>query len=128
VLPGKVHRVIYEDLVANPGKEVRALFDYLELAFEDASLRFHENDRLVRTASSEQVRRPIFTEALDHWKNFEPWLAPLRTELGFVLETYPAVPRFYSQLHTKLGYSGGWGDADQSWSGRAVQAAKPGSE
>jgi predicted Zn-dependent protease len=138
VLPGKVHRVIYEDLVADPEKEVRALFDYLGLAFEDSSLRFHENDRLVRTASAEQVRRPIFTEALDHWKNFEPWLAPLKTELGFVLDAYPAVPRFYSQLHTKLEYSGGWGDADQSWSGRAVQAApgqaepgqaaKPGSE
>jgi tetratricopeptide (TPR) repeat protein len=124
VLPGKVHRVIYEDLVAEPEKHTRALFDYLGLPFEEAALRFHENDRLVRTASAEQVRRPIFTEGLDHWKNYEPWLGVLKNELGFVLDTYPAVPRFYSQLHTKLEYSGGWGSGEQRWSGQSVQAAK----
>jgi tetratricopeptide (TPR) repeat protein len=124
VLPGKVHRVIYEDMVAEPERETRALFDYLGLPFEDQALRFHESDRLVRTASAEQVRRPIFTAALDHWKHYEPWLAPLKSALGFVLETYPAVPKFYSRLHSKLEYSGGWG-ADQRWSGQSVQAAPP---
>ncbi len=74
VLPGKVHRVIYEDLVADPEGGTRALFRHLDLPFEAASLRFHENTRLVRTASAEQVRRPIFTDALAHWKNYEPWL------------------------------------------------------
>ncbi len=72
--------------------------------------------------SSEQVRRPIFTEGLDHWKNYEPWLGALKAELGFVLETYPAVPRFYSQLHTKLEYSGGWTGTAQAWSGQPVKA------
>ncbi len=62
VLPGKVHRVIYEDLVAEPETQIRALFEHLGMPFEEASLRFYDNDRLVRTASSEQVRRPIFTE------------------------------------------------------------------
>ena len=125
VLPGKVHRVIYEDLVADPEAHTRALFDHLDLPFEDAALRFHENERLVRTASAEQVRRPIFTEALDHWKNYEPFLGQLRNELGFVLETYPEVPKFYSQLHTKLEYSGGgWGSSEQRWLGQSVQAVK----
>jgi tetratricopeptide (TPR) repeat protein len=124
VLPGKVHRVIYEDMVADPERHIRALFERLDLPFEEAALRFHENDRLVRTASSEQVRRPIFSEALDHWKHYEPWLGPLKSALGFVLESYPQVPKFYSRLTGKLEYSGGWG-ADQRWSGQSVQAARP---
>ncbi|HWA88837.1 MAG TPA: sulfotransferase [Rhizomicrobium sp.] len=122
VLPGTVHRVIYEDMVASPEAQTRALFDYLGLAFEDAALRFHESDRLVRTPSAEQVRKPIFTEALDHWKHYEPWLGALKSALGIVADTYPAVPKFYSRLHSKLEYSGGWG-ADQRWSGQSVQAA-----
>ena len=77
----------------------------------------------MRTASAEQVRRPITTEALDYWKHYEPWLGPLKAALGFVLESYPAVPTFYSRLHTKLEYSGGWQGADASWSGQSVQAA-----
>ncbi|MCC6917918.1 MAG: hypothetical protein IT548_01865, partial [Alphaproteobacteria bacterium] len=48
----------------------------------------------VRTASSEQVRRPIFTEGLEQWKNYEPWLDPLKAALGNVLAEYPDVPRF----------------------------------
>jgi len=65
VLPGRVHRVIYENMVADPEAEVRALLDYCGLPFEPACLNFHENDRAVRTASSEQVRRPINTDGLD---------------------------------------------------------------
>lgn len=120
VLPGKVHRVLYEQLVANPERETRALFHYLGLPFEDASLRFYDNDRLVRTASSEQVRRPIFTEALDHWRHYERWLGSLKSTLAFVLDNYPAVPRFYSRLHAKLEYSGTWSGPDSNWSGEAV--------
>ncbi len=82
VLPGRVHRVIYEDMVADTEVEVRRLLDYLDLPFEEACLRFHETDRAVRTASSEQVRRPIFREGLDQWRRFEPWLGPLRAALG----------------------------------------------
>lgn len=88
VLPGRVHRVIYERMVADPEAEIRALLDYCGLAFEAACLKFHENDRAVRTASSEQVRRPINTDGLDQWRHFEPWLTPLKVALGPVLETY----------------------------------------
>lgn len=92
VLPGRVHRVIYEQMVADPEAETRALLAHCGLPFEDACLRFYENDRAVRTASSEQVRRPIFTDAADHWRNYEPWLGELKAALGPVLETYPQAP------------------------------------
>lgn len=92
VLPGHVHRVIYEHMVADPEAEVRSLLAYCGLDFDPACLRFYENDRAVRTASSEQVRRPIFSEGLDQWRRFEPWLGPLKTALGPVLEAYPAAP------------------------------------
>lgn len=92
VLPGRIHRVIYEALVAEPETEVRRLLDHCGLPFEAACLRFYENDRAVRTASSEQVRRPIFTDATDHWRRFEAWLGPLKASLGPVLEAYPAAP------------------------------------
>jgi predicted Zn-dependent protease len=94
VMPGHVHRVFYEDMVADPEIQIRRALDYCGLPFEDACLRFYENDRAVRTASSEQVRRPIFTEATDHWQNFESWLDPLKAALGSVLRVYPAVPVF----------------------------------
>ena len=92
VLPGRVHRVIYEELVADPEGQVRRLLAYCGLAFEDACLRFYENPRAVRTASSEQVRQPIFTGATDHWRHFQPWLSPLIEGLGDVLDAYPAAP------------------------------------
>ncbi|WP_374470634.1 sulfotransferase [Phenylobacterium sp.] len=92
VLPGRVHRVIYEQMVADPEAEVRRLLDYCRLPFEAGCLRFYENDRAVRTASSEQVRRPIYADATEHWRNFEPWLEPLKAALGPVLETYPKAP------------------------------------
>lgn len=82
VLPGRVHRLIYEDLVEQPEAEVRRLLDYLGLPFDAATLRFHENRRAVRTASSEQVRRPINREGLDRWRDYEPWLGPLKAALG----------------------------------------------
>ena len=92
VLPGRVHRVIYEEMVADPEGQTRALLAHCGLPFEEACLRFYENDRAVRTASSEQVRRPIFTDAADHWRNYEPWLGPLKVALGPVLESYPNPP------------------------------------
>jgi predicted Zn-dependent protease len=92
VLPGRIHRVIYERLVADTEAEVRRLLTYLGLGFDPACLRFFDNDRAVATPSSEQVRRPIFTDALDHWRGFEPWLDPLKTALGPVLDAYPDVP------------------------------------
>lgn len=92
VLPGHVHRVIHEQLVADPEGQVRALLAHCGLEFEAACLRFHETDRAVRTASSEQVRRPLSAEGLDHWRNYEPWLGELRAALGPVADAYPAVP------------------------------------
>jgi tetratricopeptide (TPR) repeat protein len=94
VLPGRVHRVFYEALVKDPETEVRALLDYLGLPFEEACLRFHENQRAVRTASSEQVRQPINRQGLDQWQAFEPWLGPMKQALGDVLTHYPEVPAF----------------------------------
>ncbi|EJL31821.1 sulfotransferase family protein [Caulobacter sp. AP07] len=94
VLPGRVHRVIYESMVADPEREIRALLDYCGLPFEASCLNFHENDRAVRTASSEQVRQPIFKDAVEHWQHYEPWLEPLKTALGPVLSAYPAAPEF----------------------------------
>jgi len=94
VLPGRVHRVLYENMVADPETEVRRLLAYLELPFEESCLRFYENERAVRTASSEQVRQPIFTEGVEHWRNYEEWLGPLKTVLGAVLDAYPGVPVF----------------------------------
>ena len=88
VLPGKIHRVIYEDMVEDTEGEVRRLLDCCGLAFEPGCLRFHENDRAVRTASSEQVRRPIFRDGLDQWRHYEPWLGPLKGALGPVIETW----------------------------------------
>jgi hypothetical protein len=91
-LPGRIHRVFYENMIADPEAEVRALLEYLELPFEEACLRFYENDRAVRTASSEQVRRPINRDGLEQWQAFEPWLGPLKKALGPVLDCYPLVP------------------------------------
>jgi tetratricopeptide (TPR) repeat protein len=92
VLPGRIHRVFYERMVDDTETEVRRLLDYCGLPFESGCLRFFENDRPVRTASSEQVRRPIYREGIDHWRHFEPWLGPLAAALGPVLDEYPAMP------------------------------------
>ncbi|HTT99956.1 MAG TPA: sulfotransferase [Rhizomicrobium sp.] len=91
-MPGKVHRVHYEDLVADPEKELRRLFDYLELPFEEACLDFHKTRRVVSTVSSEQVRQPIHRDAVEQWRHYEPWLDPLKAALGPVLDAYPGVP------------------------------------
>lgn len=98
VLPGRVHRVHYESMVENTEAEVRLLLDYCGLPFEEGCLRFYENERAVRTASSEQVRQPIFREGMDQWRHFEPWLGPLKQALGPVLECYPSVPKFTSAI------------------------------
>ena len=92
VLPGRVHRVIYERMVADPEREVRRLLDYCALPFEAGCLRFYENERAVRTASSEQVRQPIFTDSVDHWRAYDSWLEPLKAALGPTLEAYPEAP------------------------------------
>jgi hypothetical protein len=88
VLPAYVHRVIHEELVDNPEREVRRLLDFLGLPFDPACLAFHENPRAVRTASSEQVRRPINRDGFDRWKPLEAQLQPLKVALGPVLQDW----------------------------------------
>jgi tetratricopeptide (TPR) repeat protein len=94
VLPGRVHRVIYEQLVRDPDAEIRELLDHVGVEFEESCLRFYENKRAVTTPSSEQVRQPLNPAGLDQWRNFESWLDPLRRALGPVADVYPAVPTF----------------------------------
>ncbi|MBV8496040.1 MAG: sulfotransferase, partial [Gammaproteobacteria bacterium] len=92
VLPGRIHRVLYEEVVDDTEAQVRRLLAYCQLPFEEQCLRFYETERAVRTASSEQVRQPIFQEGLEHWKNYDRWLGPLKEALGPVLTGYPAAP------------------------------------
>jgi len=82
VLPGRVHRVQYEEMVADTEAQICALLDYCGLEFEEQCLRFYETDRAVRTPSSEQVRKPIYKEGLEQWRNFEAYLDPLKEALG----------------------------------------------
>ena len=89
VLPGKVLRVQYEDVVADLDTQVRRILDYCGLDFEDSCISFHETERSVRTPSSEQVRQPIYQSGVDQWKNFEANLEPLKKALGPVLKRYP---------------------------------------
>ncbi len=82
VLPGKVLRVQYEDVVADTETQVRRMLDFCGLEFEESCLQFHETERPVRTASSEQVRQPIYSAALEHWRNYESHLDELKTALA----------------------------------------------
>ncbi len=98
VLPGRVHRVFYESMVEDPEAEVRRLLAHCGLDFEPGCLKFYENDRAVRTASSEQVRQPIFRDGLDQWRRYEPWLDSLKQALGPVLDAYPGIPEAPGRL------------------------------
>ncbi len=89
VLPGKVLRVQYEDVVRDVRGQVERMLDYCGLPFEDACVSFYETRRSVRTPSSEQVRQPIYEQALEQWRHFEPWLEPLKIALGPVMDRYP---------------------------------------
>src|SRR6185437_5456242 len=102
VLPGKVHRIFYEDLVANPEKEVRRLFDYLGVPFEEQCLRFYEKEQAIMTTSAEQARTPIYKSGIGSWRHYEPWLEPLRSALGPVLGAYPGVPKFFTPMQISM--------------------------
>ncbi len=93
-LPGRIHRVLYENLVQDPEAEIRRLLEFLGLPFQEDCLRFHENRRTMVSVSAEQVRKPISREASGYWRNYEPWLGPLKSALGRVLEAYPDLPSF----------------------------------
>jgi tetratricopeptide (TPR) repeat protein len=88
VLPGRVLRIQYEDVVDDLDSHVRRLLDFCGLEFEPRCVEFYKTERSIRTASSEQVRQAIYREGLDHWRHFEPWLGPLKVALGEALEDY----------------------------------------
>jgi tetratricopeptide (TPR) repeat protein len=92
VLPGRIHTVIYEKLIADPEGELRRLFDYLELPFEEQCLRFHETRRIAGTLSSQQVRTPLYRSGVDQWRPYEQWLGPLKSALAETLHEYPRSP------------------------------------
>ncbi|NNC76848.1 MAG: hypothetical protein HKN77_02730 [Woeseiaceae bacterium] len=89
VLPGKVLRVQYEDVVADLEPQVRRILDHCGLPFEEGCVEFHRTERSVRTPSSEQVRQPIYKSGLEQWRNFESHLDPLKQALGGILDRYP---------------------------------------
>jgi hypothetical protein len=82
VLAGRILRVQHEEVVADLEGSVRRILDFCGLQFEPTCLEFYRTERSVRTASSEQVRQPIYKEGIDQWRHFEPWLGPLREALG----------------------------------------------
>ena len=89
VLPGRVHKVQYEEMVSDTENQIRMLLEYCGLEFEEACLRFYETDRAIRTPSSEQVRQPIYTKGVEQWRNYEAHLDPLKEALGPLLDRYP---------------------------------------
>ncbi len=88
VLPGRILRVIHEDVVEDLEGTVRRMLDFCGLEFEPACIDFHKTERSVRTASSEQVRQPIFREGINQWRNYRAWLGPLEDALGDALTRY----------------------------------------
>jgi len=82
VLPGQILRVHHEDVVEDVEAQVRRILEFCGLPFEQACIDFHQTKRAVRTASSEQVRQPIYRQGVAQWRHFEPWLEPLKQALG----------------------------------------------
>ncbi|MHB8477102.1 MAG: tetratricopeptide repeat-containing sulfotransferase family protein [Steroidobacteraceae bacterium] len=82
VLPGRMLRIQHEDVVDNLEANVRRILEYCELEFEPGCVEFYRTERTVHSASSEQVRRPIYREGVDQWRHYEPWLGPLKEALG----------------------------------------------
>ena len=97
VMPGRIHRVIYERMIDDTETEVRALLEYCDLDFETACLEFYKTERAVRTPSAQQVRKPIYKDAADEWRRYEAHLGPLKSALGPVLESYPDAPATFPQ-------------------------------
>jgi hypothetical protein len=92
VLPGRILRLHYENVVRDLEGSVRTLLDYCGLKFESACVEFHNTQRSVRTPSSEQVRQPIFRDGLDQWKKYQAWLLPLKVALGDATYRYRDLP------------------------------------
>lgn len=97
MLPGQILRVHYEDVVADLEGQVRRILDFCGLPFEQACLDFHATRRAVRTASSEQVRQPIYDSGVEQWRHFERHLDPLKSALGPALERYRSDTRLCTE-------------------------------
>jgi len=82
VLPGRILRVQHAEVVSDLEGSVRRILEFCELDFEPGCIQFHRTERQVHSASSEQVRQPIYREGLEQWRHFEPWLGPLKAALG----------------------------------------------
>jgi hypothetical protein len=85
VLPGRILRVCYEDVIEDLERNVRRILEFCDLKFDPACLEFYKLDRSVATASSEQVRQPVFREGLLQWRNYGPWLGQLKCHLDDAL-------------------------------------------
>ena len=88
VLPGRIHRLIHDDLVEDLEGQVRRLLDYVGVPFDENCLRFFETKRAVHTPSSEQVRQPINRKGFGRWRHYEPWLDEMKQALGSTLEDW----------------------------------------
>jgi exonuclease VII small subunit len=93
VMPGKVLDVHYEETVTDLEGQVRRILEHCGLPFEESCLRFHETERAVKTASSEQVRQPIYTGALGKWRRYEDHLQLWQEQLGDIVNELPEVSR-----------------------------------
>jgi tetratricopeptide (TPR) repeat protein len=81
-LPGRILRVQHEEVVDDLEANVRRILEFCELEFEPGCVEFYKTARSVHSASSEQVRRPIYRDGVDQWRQYEPWLGPLKDALG----------------------------------------------
>ena len=93
ILPGKVLDVHYEETVTDLESQVKRILEHCSLQFEEACVRFHENPRTVKTASSEQVRQPLYSSALGYWRHYEAHLGIWRDDLADIIEQLPATVR-----------------------------------
>jgi hypothetical protein len=85
-LPGRILRIKHEDVVDDLEANVRRILEFCGLEFEQGCLEFYKTERTVHSASSEQVRRPLYREGVDQWRRYEPWLGPLKEALGPLVE------------------------------------------
>ena len=92
-LPGKILDVHYEETVTDLEGQVRRILEHCGLPFEESCVRFHETERAVKTASSEQVRQPIYTGALGKWRRYEKYLDLWQQQLGYIISELPEVSR-----------------------------------
>jgi tetratricopeptide (TPR) repeat protein len=81
-LPGRILRIKHEDVVDDLESNVHRILEFCELEFEQGCLEFYKTQRAVHSASSEQVRRPLYRQGVDQWRHYEPWLGPLKEALG----------------------------------------------